>query len=372
MKKNLLVTVLFILLSSVFSASAQTGFQELKLRSQLFNGAVVGKTVVPAGWQVRITELTLNPESITWPNALYLTVSSPDGSVSMKYLSRRKFQQQYMYTSGFSSQSTGDGYDNSNMLHTLNYRNAGDTCDYMANVIYPDAHHVFVSETPLTYEDQAALNEYWQLYDSQLRGVFGSYGGGFEIKGTEVSLAERLYQSGSDRTVLSAVVSGFEVVTYITADSYTDYINWDMNAVYAMRAPAAVFDQYRDVFNVFRLNTYTSQEYAAMTDRHSTELYNYMMKLKNGDPVSETQLESSLNNVTGQTVETGDTYSLTDGWSDVIKDQNDYTTSSGSHIKLSTAYDHVYEGDDGMIYAGFGSYYPEGATELFPTSMGSR
>ena len=372
MKKIIFLSIIYIFLNVFLSASAQIGFQEVKLHSQLFNGAVVGKTVVPTGWKVNVIELTLNPESITWPNALYVTAVSPDGSVSMKYISQRKFQQQYIYGFGITSQSVDDGYDNSNMLHTLNYRNAGDTCDFMVHVIYPDTYNTFISETPLSYEDRDALNAYWQLYDSQLRSVFGEYGGQFNFKGTEVSLAERVYQSGQNRTVVSAVVSGFEIVSYITADSYTDYINWDMNAVYAMQAPAAMFDQYRAIFDVFRLNTYTSREYAAMTDMHSTVLYNYMMSLKKGPSIPEAQLEKSLNDATNQTVDTGDTYNLTDGWSDVIKDQNDYTTSSGSHVKLSTSFDHVYEGDDGTLYAGFGSYYPEGTTELFPTSVNVR
>lgn len=96
MKKIIFLSIIYIFLNVFLSASAQIGFQEVKLHSQLFNGAVVGKTVVPTGWKVNVTELTLNPESITWPNALYVTAVSPDGSVSMKYISQRKFQQQYI------------------------------------------------------------------------------------------------------------------------------------------------------------------------------------------------------------------------------------------------------------------------------------
>ena len=368
MKKVIPLIIIFVLLNVFLTVSAQTGFQEVKLRSDLFNGAVVGKTVVPAGWQVYLTELTLNPESITWPNALYVTAVSPDGSVTMKYLSQRRFQQQFVYMYGYTSQSEDDGYDSSNMLHTLNYRNAGGTCDYMVNVLYPDTYNTFVSETPITSADQAALNAYWQLYDNQYRNAFSGYA---EVKGTEVSVAERFYRSGNNQTVVSAMVSGYELIMYTDANTYNDYINWDMNCIYAMQAPAAVFEQYRDIFDVFLQNTYTTREYAAMTDLHSTVLYNYFMALKNGEPTSETELSSSLDQATNRTIGTGDTYSAIEGWSDVIKDDNDYTTSTGSHIKLPTAFDHVYEGDDGTIYAGFGSYYPEGTTELFPTSVGS-
>jgi hypothetical protein len=368
--KKILVIVCFCLLCIASEAFAQTGFREVKLRSQLFNGAAVGKAVIPSGWSVKIDELTLNPESITWPNAIVVTASSPDGSVIMKYVSNREFQQQFIYALGFSSQSEDEAYDSSNMRHNLNYRKAPDSCDYMVNILFPNTYHSFLSETPISDSDAAAVNAYWQLYDSQLRNAYSGMDSSFELKGTEVTLAERIYQSGGSKTVVSTLVAGHECMNYVDANSYTDTINWNMACIYAMQAPASVFDRYRDIFDVFVLNTSTSQEYAAMTNLHSNILFNYFMMLKTGNPPSEQQLESDLNGATDQTISTGDTYSAMEGWSDVIQDNHDYTLSSGSHIKLSTSYDHVYEGDDGTIYAGFGSFYPEGTTELFPTQIG--
>ncbi len=370
MKKYILLIFAAVILSASGVVSAQTGFQEVKLRSQVFNGAVVGKTVAPYGWQVYLNEFTLNPESITWPNMLYVTAVSPDGSVTLKYISRRKFQQGNIYMYGFTSQSEDDSFDQSSMLHTLNYRNAGDSCDYMVNVLYPDTYNTFISETPLSVSDIAVISQYQQLYDSNIRNVFSAAGGSMEVKGTEVSIAERIYQSGNSQTIVSGMVSGFEVVTYTDANTYTDYINWDMDCIYAMQAPAAVFEEYRSIFDVFVLNTYTSREYAAMTDRHSQELYDYYMKLKAGEPVDPEQVSASLDRISGETVGSGDSYSAIEGWSDVIREENDYRLSSGAQIKLPTAFDHVYEGDDGTVYAGFGSYYPEGTTELFPTAVG--
>ena len=188
MKNKLIYILFFIVLCSLFltgAVSGQTGFQEVKIRSQLFSGRIVGKTVISIGWSVNVQELTLNPESITWPNALYITISSPDGSVTMNYLSRRDFQQQNIYGPGVESQSADDGYDESNMLHTLNYRNAAGTCDYMVNILYPGSTHTFLSERPYSEAEAQALYQCWQLFDSRIRDAFSYADGSVNITATE-------------------------------------------------------------------------------------------------------------------------------------------------------------------------------------------
>lgn len=353
------------------AADGQIGFQEVKLISQLFNGAVVGKVVIPVGWNVTVKEYTLNDQlSITWPNALLAYVSSPDGSVTMAYFSRMDFQQQYVYGMGAESQSVDDGYDQSNMLHTLDYRNAADTCDFMVNDLYPETDHVFLTERSATDAENQALYRYWQEYDSGIRSNFGKVNSTtVEIKATDASIAERTYQSGSNKTVVNAFVSGYEVVSQF-GQIYTDTINWRINSLFTMQAPAGNFEQYMDIFSVFALNSTTSGEYADMTNQHSFYLWEYFQTLKSGGKVNEEQLSGNLSQSAEENVGTGDTYSITDGWSDVIRDENDYTLSSGSHIKLSTDFDHVYEDSDGNVYAGYGSFYPSGTKELFPTPVG--
>lgn len=51
----LLLSVLALLcITGASIADGPVAYQEVKLTSSLFNGAVVGKTVVPAGWKVYI------------------------------------------------------------------------------------------------------------------------------------------------------------------------------------------------------------------------------------------------------------------------------------------------------------------------------
>ncbi len=366
-----LLAVMLCAVTATAAADGEIGFREVKLISQLFNGAAVGKTVIPAGWNITVTEYTLNDQlSITWPNAMKVTASSPDGSVTMIYVSRMDFQQQSVYGLGAESQSADGSYDQSQMICTLNYRDAAATCDYLMVSFYPDTVHTVLEQRPVTDAENEALYRYWQAYDSGIRNVYSqAEGSGAEVKATNANIAERTYLSGSYKTVVNALVAGHQVLSQFS-QMYTDTINWQINRSYIMQAPADVFEQYMDIFSIFELNTTTSQEYDSMTIQHSNYLWEYFQAVKAGTNPDPEQLSRNLSQSADESISQSDTYSIMDGWSDVIREENDYTLSSGSHIKLSTAFDHVYEDSDGNVYAGYGSFYPKGATELFPTPVG--
>ena len=62
----------------------------------------------------------------------------------------------------------------------------------------------------------------------------------------------------------------------------------------------------------------------------------------------------------------GDDYSE-ERFSDYIFDQNDYTLSDGSHVKVPTNYEYVWEGDNGMVYYSDSAFaQPGGSTQLTP------
>ena len=376
MKKIILLLSILALLciTGASIADGPVAYQEVKLTSSLFNGAVVGKTVVPAGWKVYIKELGLGSESIMWPNALHVIAFSPDESVVLHYISRRDFRERQVTAGSYSTHSDDDAYDKSSMVHTLNYREAGAACDFMVNILFDDSSHTFLYEASKPAGETAFLEKYRQKYleetESGLSEAIQLLGGKMQLLGVDLTAAERVYQSCSKKTAMAAMTSGFEA--YINEPSVAAYdtIDWSINCLYAMQADSALFDQYYDIFTVFRMNTSTTQEYDEMTKLHSQILQNYLMMLQSGkeapDPTND------MNQATEDTIETGYTYSALEGWSDTIQDRNDYKTSDGLHVKIPTLYDHVYEGDDGTIYAGIGNSLetPYGSTELFPTEVG--
>lgn len=372
----MIMALSLLLVSGTGLAEEPMTYQEVKLTSSYFGGTVVGKAVVPVGWNVTVQDLTLGSESITWPNAVYVTAASPDGSATFHYISRRDFRDSSVLSSAYSTRSQDDSYDQSTMMHTLHYRTADQACDLMVNVLFGNAGHTFLYEAEKTAEETAFLEKFRQLYlENRREGLAGQIREigiqNMELKGVDLTAAERIYRSGSKRTSVAILANGFETYTTITDGYYMDVIDWSMNCLYAMQADDALFDQYYPAFTVFRMNTGISQEYSAMTNLHSTYLQNYLMELKNGNP-NPPDPTNDMDKATADTVKTGDTYSAMEGWSDTIQDRNDYETGDGSHVKVPTLYDHVYEGDDGRIYAQIGNSMdpPYGSKELYPTAVG--
>ncbi len=375
MVRKFVAVLLAVMLCAGAAAAAADGeiaFQEVKLISQLFNGAVVGKVVIPVGWNVVVKEYMLNDGmSITTPNVLCAYAYSPDGSVTMAFVSRMDYRQEYLYGMGVESQSKDSSFDQSTMMYMLNYRNASGACDYMLTQHYPETTHVVLSERTLSDSENQALYRFWQEYDSGIRKAYNSIQTNAELKGTDATIAERTYQSGSNKTVVNAVVVANEILTPYY-QIYKDTINWSILCSYAMQAPEEIFDQCMDIFSIFTLNSTTTQEYVAMTNQHSRYLKDYFDRLRAGLNPDPNELSTNLDKSVQENVGSGNTYSAMDGWTDVIRNENDYTLSNGSHVKVSTDFDHVYEDSDGNIYAGYGSFYPQGTTELFPTPVGGR
>ena len=70
-------------------------------------------------------------------------------------------------------------------------------------------------------------------------------------------------------------------------------------------------------------------------------------------------LSQVMNALTTASVESylnSSSYSSVDRFSDYIFDQNDYTTSDGYNVKISTGYDYVWDGGNGTVYYSSSSF----------------
>lgn len=80
---------------------------------------------------------------------------------------------------------------------------------------------------------------------------------------------------------------------------------------------------------------------------------------------------ATMTALTFSMVESNMSYSYTgsyssDRFSDYMFDQNDYTLSDGSSVKVPTSYNYVWEGSNGTVYYGNSlSDAPGGATQLY-------
>ena len=138
------------------------------------------------------------------------------------------------------------------------------------------------------------------------------------------------------------------------------YILWDAPYVYSMLCPVDQWDQASAMFAVFTENTSVSDQFLLANQRLSTEIWSSLtgIDLVGGKEIGERIMREETS--------AGDDYDE-ERFTDYIFDANDYTLSDGSHVKVSTAYDHVYEGDNGVVYYSDSAFaQPGGSTELTP------
>ena len=112
----------------------------------------------------------------------------------------------------------------------------------------------------------------------------------------------------------------------------------------------------------FCSNTFLSDQMQAAIRELSEERFRIILEAKQGRDTSTT-----IYNTVDDILSDGDSYTTTEAFTDYIYDQNDYTTSSGDHVKVPTRYDYVYEDSNGNIYYSDSvSDEPAGSKRLYP------
>ena len=140
-----------------------------------------------------------------------------------------------------------------------------------------------------------------------------------------------------------------------------DYVVWQVPFNYVIVCEAAEWDALEPVFNQFVDNTSVSDQFTAANKRLAEDLWARV----NMKETLESGLTYSIEVMREETA-SGDSYD-DDRFTDYLFDQNDYTLSDGSHVKVSTDYDYVYQLDNGnVVYTDSALYEPGGATQLYP------
>ena len=348
----------------------QLKMTEQKILSPAFGNAVVGRTMIPEGWTMKVTDLSIGTVSISCPNAIGLEVTDPTGEYSLYFISKREFRQQIITMMGSAAASEDDVYDFSTMTHTLNYREADAACDYMTNLLFGNG-YVFQSQKSFSEEEVKTLRSAREKYEEEVWMKFDAFRMGLQgqkIIWTDVTAAQRTYSDGNDVVTFNLVSAGYEM-DYSAMKTLVQTYNWCMPAVFAMKTPAPEHDRYQEVFDVFCLTTAVSQEFEQLRTMNSERLVKELtIALNDGKSYSPSQ--GSWDEYESMTVDTGDSYTSFEAWDDYILGQSDYTTGDGTHVKIPSDYEHVFEGDNGTIYAGSSSDGPGGSLELSPSQIG--
>ncbi len=325
-----------------------------------YGDMTLGRACLPADYTYQYNPVcSVADLSIGNPWALFLNATSPDGHIGLIYQSARD------YISYPGSNANDGQYDSAAHTPMLHYMNAVEYCDYWTQQSFTTAKSIRCIDEN-TYPEMAPYlrqkaKEYEEMLNSSSYGVL-------KVSDVTFDFAIRLYQVTSEDgyEYICAVSSGSMAMTcsgsvpgpFVTLT--TEFTSWQVPYLYAMLCPAPEwYDGSSELFKTFMANTSVSLQFVAANQRLSNDLWDIINGRSGG--VSDNHETQVMREETSR----GDDYD--DQFSDYILDRNDYTLSDGSHVKIPTGFDYVYEGDNGNVYfRSSSSAQPGGSTQLYP------
>lgn len=321
-------------------------------------GMVMGRCTVPTDFTVtsQATCDVLN-QSAGNPWLLKVAAQSPDQTVSLTYMSTRD------YMASGTGATQDETYNSSYFTPMLHYMNAQEYCDYVLKRLGSLKTVKVVEEDTYPGMQNLLRQREAQLKDTQ-NGMLGNIG--LTVDDVAITMANRRYYIETESGLqcyycVACATRGTWYSVYmpgVLVDISDSYILWDVPYVYTMLCPAYQWDKYGSAFPTFMENTTASDQFLAANQKLSNELWDIITGR------GTTYANSYSEDVMRQETASGDDYDE-ERFTDYIFDQNDYTLSDGSHVKVSTAYDYVYEGDNGVVYYS-DSAFGEPGTRLYP------
>ena len=325
-----------------------------------YGGSVLGRCTAPADYQVtsqpRCDVMTLGAGN---PWLLLVAAQSPDGATLLTYTSPRN------YMASATGETPDEQFNTDYFTPMLHYMTASEYCDYRVSQLSDVERIVLVEENTYPQLQDALRRKAQTVLDTQA-GMLGYVG--VSVDRAACTIATRRYrvETTNGLTCCCCVTAFTEGVwytaslpgPYVGVDN--SYILWDVPCVYMLLCPEAQADEGIAAFNGFSENTSVSDQFLLANQRLSNELWDIITGRGPtfGDDYSE--------RVMREETEKGDDYD-DERFTDYLFDQNDYTLSDGSHVKVSTAYDYVYEGDNGVVYYSDSAFaQPGGSTQLYP------
>ena len=325
------------------------------------DGMIIGRCVAPAGYTVSSDAYCCTDfQSAGNPWLLGINAVSPDG-IALIYSSARDY-----YTRPVDGNSFDGQFNPNFMTPMLHYMNASECCDYWALRIASDAVRIELVEENTYPAQQPMLRRKEEteknMYASQSAGT------GLTIPKIEYSLCTRRYYvetTGGLQYYLVIATASHGVWNELhmpgpIVDITESYILWESPYLYVMSCPAHLWEANAGIFPVFMENTSVNDQFLLANQRLSVDIWSMLtgIDLVGGSDISRRVMREATS--------TGNDYD-DERFTDYIYDQNDYTLSDGTHVKISTAYDYVYEGDNGVVYYSDSAFsQPGGSTQLTP------
>lgn len=339
------------------------------------SGVPVMDVVLPYGWTAQV-QSNWNFVSTSNPCVANIVITSPDEKSAVIIRTASDYLQSSDTSGLFPHQ---DYTDMETYIVHLAYKNAGQVLDMCFDGVV-GTNGTVVSETPVPSELQSQLDQAAKTYLDTLVNGINQIGGGYGVtaqaSGSEGTAAIRRYRyTASDGESYLADAMALCVAAEYTSPSYgTDFIykQWAVPAIILYTAQdEATLEQYRTQYEMIFENAVMRNEFNYVKHEYGTYIRNQLMQ-QQADSIAamtEAQANSYMNDYDSSEYSTGDSGYTSDDWandwSDMIYDRNEYTTTDGSTIKVSTDVDSVYQNGDEFYFGPRGSA-PLGWEQLTP------
>lgn len=331
-------------------------------------GVAVMDTVLPRGWTA---QLQTNWNFISTVNPCVATASftSPDGQAQAVIQTAQDYLE--------SPDNTGlipyrDGADMTTYITRLAYKNASQFLDmYFSGILGTEG--VVIQETPVDASVQSTLQQVAEAYlDSQvsaLQALAGPYGYTVWPGPSEGTAAVRRYRftaSDGNRYVADALCLCIGI-EYTTNNGYL------LNTARPWTIPVTMFyiapdeetlEKHQAQASMILDNCSQRSEFLHLKQAYGRHIRSLVMNRQANQiaRMTQAQAQTYLNDYDASAY-TSEAWA--DDWRDFIYDQQQYATLEGGAIKVSTAFDAVYQNGDEFYFGPVGGA-PEGWTRLTP------
>ena len=370
MKRTLCILLALTVLALSFSgALAEEGEPAaFTLTEVTWDTATIAQCAVPVGYELMTTVNCCDETTcLGYPLRVLIGAYSDEEDVAMGYYCGEQYLQR-VYASTSIMKHVDYQLDSTTMIFMLTYLNADQYCDARAGALQSGAK--FYRNEDMSFYAGRAQQRYDEFYEEIAPGMSGA---GMSLDWVEMTAAQKAYTfqlDGKDYCMcIMAEVRAFQYT--ISGYGYTETdILWDVPGYYMLVSPMDRYEElYSTLFQTFVENTVVNDQYKDLVDQLNYQIRDDVIRAMNMKVAASSAYMASMTALTFSMVDSqlsGPTYS-SDRFSDYIFDQNDYTLSDGTSVKISTGYDYVYQGDNGVVYYSDSAFAaPGGATQLYP------
>lgn len=365
MKKGIALAMALLLCLSLSGAFAD-GIS-MRRTPAVWNGTTIGQCFAPSDFNITTTlNACTAAQSLNNPLHMCIMATSPDERIALFYFSAKDYIHILETVSNGASVNTHvDGQiDPTSLTPMLQFMYASAYCDTMAVTTLSDTEMIVEAEN--TYpEAKPVLQQAAQtLYDNaKNEGAWA----GIQVDGVVLDACERrysltLFDSPYYLCVASAVSAMQTKVELpgIYGSIGSTSVSWSVPYTYMFFCPQSEYSRYEPCYRQFMENTTASDQFIKSNTLLSNQLRESALAARSLNGMS-----SYSTDVLTETASSGDDY-YEDRFTDYLFDNNEYTLSDGSTVKISTAYDYVYENSSGHVLYSNTAFSDGAGTRLMP------